>query len=877
VTLYHPGPGLSTHIICLRFSRSGILWVGTAGGLYRFEHGDFSSVIPRLGIFRIEEASNGHLLVITAEGFMEWDGERAVPHPEVASQLDVKTDEVFHVLEDSHGVTWFCTRKGVARRTGGSLEKLPAYGPKDHGAFRAYEDPQGNMWFATTGGLFRATPSGLEIAVPGMNVRYMYGDRDGDLWIGTNGDGLIRFKDRAIRMFKTADGLPNNLIMTVLATREGSLWTGANCGGLSRFDGLRFRTYSEKDGLLNSCVFALAEDANYDLWIGTYGGGAFCFHDGRFTQYSKAQGLTSSVVKSIVAARDGSLWFATPEAVSRMRNGQVRNYTTADGLSSNNAMSLYEDRDGNIWVGTVRGLDRLTGDRFVAVPSLPAVGVVPMGEDPSRGLYMYVATKGIFRLENHQPISVAPNILPISMIRTKGGDFWLSGEDGIYRLPPGGLQGLRGHDEPLDYAQFGRADGLDGTDCSFAFPISALTRDGKLWVATPQGLAMLDLPRFPRTNRKPEAYLREITVGRNVQHPGHELVLPPGTHHVELNFDAIEISSPEKIRLQYRLDSVDSEWLDSGHPARAIYSNIPAGTHAFHVRACNRDGTWDRIGMVYTITQQPYVYETTSFQFAAAAAGCLLLFCFYRLRLRQVAAGLNARLEERLAERERIARELHDTLLQGFQGLTLHFQAAMKQIPDREPARRTMETALKFADEVLLEGRERVRDLRAEPTTVNELSDMLACYGEELSQNREVAFKVTVVGAPQLVHPVVGDEIYRITREGLANAFRHSQAGSIEVEITYTSASVYVRVWDNGCGMDPEILGSGRRGHWGLSGMRERARKIGGHLSIWSKPGRGTEIDVTIPAKVAYMCSRKESLRQWIKRAGKKRGRDHVN
>jgi len=194
-TLYHPGPGLGSRIICLRFSRSGTLWVGTAGGLYRFERGGFSSVIPRLGIYRIEEASNGHLLVITSEGFMECDGERAVPHPEVAVQLGVKTDEVFHVFEDSRGVTWFCTRKGVARRTGGSIEKLPPYGPKGHGAFRAYEDPQGNVWFATADRLFRASATGLESVIPGMNVRYIYGDRDGNLWIGTNGDGLFRFKD----------------------------------------------------------------------------------------------------------------------------------------------------------------------------------------------------------------------------------------------------------------------------------------------------------------------------------------------------------------------------------------------------------------------------------------------------------------------------------------------------------------------------------------------------------------------------------------------------------------------------------------------------------------------------------------------------------
>jgi signal transduction histidine kinase/ligand-binding sensor domain-containing protein len=864
-TLYHPGPGLGSRIICLHFSRSGILWVGTGGGLYRFERGGFASVIPQLGIYRIEEASNGRLLVITSKGFMEWDGERAVPHPEFAVQLGVKADEVFHVLEDSRGVTWFCTSLGVARRTGASIEKLPPYGPKGHGALRAYEDPHGNIWIAKAEGLFRATATGLELVVPGMNVRYMYGDRDGGLWIGTNGDGLFRFKDRPVRMFTTADGLPGKVIMTVLASREGSLWTGANCGGLSRFDGRRFQTYSEKDGLRNSCVYALAEDANHDLWIGTYGGGAFDFREGRFTQYSKAQGLASDIVTSIVAARDGSLWFATPEAVSRLRNGQVRNYTTADGLSSNHALNLYEDRDGGIWAGTVRGIDRLTGDRFAAVPSLPKVGAFPIGEDGSGGFYMTVATKGVFRLENQRPIGATPEIGATHMIETKEGDAWLSGY-GIYRFQPAGLQGLRGHDEPLDYAVFGRGEGLDATECSFGFPNSALTRDGKLWVATPQGLAMLDLPRLPRTNRKPAIYLREITVGRNVQPPGHELVLPPGTHHVELHFDAIEISSPEKSRLQYRLDSVDSEWLDAGHPAHAIYSNIAAGTHAFHVRACNRDGIWDRAGMVFSITQQPYFYQTASFEFGTVTAGCLLLAGFYRWRLNQATARLNARLGERLAERERIARELHDTLLQGFQGLTLHFQAVLNHISDTETARTMMKKALGYADQVLLEGRERVRDLRSEVSRTAGLAQEVGCYGEELAKSHAAAFKVTVAGRTQPLHPVVGDEICRIAREAVGNAFRHSRASSIEVEIAYDCAGVCLRVRDDGCGIDQEILGAGRQGHWGLSGMRERAQNIGGQLSIWSNPGAGTEIDLTIPAKVAYSCKRRESPWRWIKR-----------
>jgi signal transduction histidine kinase/ligand-binding sensor domain-containing protein len=863
-TSYHPGPGPGSHIVCLHFSRSGVLWVGTAGGLYRFERSGFSPVIPRLVVNRIEEGSNGHLLVATSEGFVEWDGSRAVPHPDLAKQLGVRTDEVFQVLEDSHGVTWFCTTLGVARRAGGSIEKLQPYGPKGHGAGRAYEDPQGNLWFAKAEGLFRATAAGLELAVPGMNVRSIHGDRDGDLWIGTNGDGLFRFKDRAVRMFTTADGLPNNAIMTVLASRDGTLWAGANCGGLSVFDGRRFRTYSEKDGLRNSCVFALADDAKHDLWIGTYGGGVFRFRDGRFTQYSTAQGLASNIVTGIVSARDGSLWIATHDAVSRMRDGQVRNYTTSDGLSSNHAINVYEDRSGAIWVGTSKGIDRLTGDRFAGIPSLPKVGVFPIGEDRSGGFYMTVATKGVFRLENHRPISVTPEIGATHMVETKEGDAWISGL-GIYHFQPAGLQGLRGHDEPLDYAAFGRADGLDAAECSFGFPNSALTPDGKLWVATPQGLAMLDLPHLPRTDRKPVIYMEQVTVGRNVQLPGHELVLPTGTHHVELNFDAIEILSPENIRLQYRLDSVDSEWLDAAPPGHAIYSNIPHGPHAFHVRACNRDGIWDRAGMiVYSITQQPYFYETAWFRLAAILAGCLLLWTLHLARVRRIAHEFNMRLEERLAERGRIARELHDTLLQGFQGLTLHFQAVLDHITDPESARNMMQKALGQADRVLIEARERVHDLRAEGTAANELSQVLASFGDELVKDRAVAFKVTVVGAPQSLRPVLGDEISRIAREAVGNAVRHSQASTIEVEITYARSNLSLRIRDDGHGIDPEILGSGRQGHWGLSGMRERAQKIGGQLNIWSNPGNGTEVDLTIAAKAAYAYRRKNSLWRWI-------------
>ena len=863
-TSYHPDPGKSSRITSLHFTRNGVLWVGMGGGLYRFENGVFSVVMPGTSIERIEEASNGHLLVITSEGFVEWNGSRAIPHPELAARLGVKATDVFHVFEDSRGVTWFCTVNGIARRIGGSMEKLAPWGPQGHGAFRGYEDPQGTVWFARTEGLFRATAAGLELAVAGMNARYIYGDRDGNLWVGTNGDGLYRFKDRAVRMFTKADGLPNNNAMAVLATYDGGVWSGFNCGGIARFDGHSFRIYNEKDGLLNSCVFALAEDLNNNLWIGTYGGGVFRMRNGRFTQYSKAQGLPSDIVLGILVAHDGSLWLRTSAGVSHMRDREVRNYTVADGLSGA-PLALYEDRKRGIWVGTYNGADRLSGDRFVNFSSLPRSLVVPMGEDRSGGLYFNAYPDGeIYRAESNEVIGIgsAPDMLGI-MVETEQGDLWVGGA-GIFRVPRGALDHHHQPDDPLDFAELGPADGLVIGQTSGGRPPLTLAPDSKLWIATTQGLAMVDLQHLPRTDQKVPIYIQELTVGRNKQPPGHKLVLPPGTRHLELPFDAIELSSPEKIRLQYRLDSVDSEWLDAPSPAHAIYTNIPPGKHAFHIRACNRDGIWDRAGMVYYITQQPYFYETGWFRLATVMAGLLLLWGLYRLRLRQATARITTRLEGRLAERSRIARELHDTLLQSFQGVLFLFQGATNLLPAGE-AKQKFEGALDQAEQAIVEGRDAVHEMRSSEAA-SELSAAINAFAEELaaSQTGKVSpvIHVRVEGAPRTLNTILRDEVYRVAVEALRNAFQHAQAHQIETEIIYGERQLVLRVRDDGKGLDADTLDHGRAGHFGLPGMRERAKLIGGSLEVRGKVGAGTEVELAIPSTIAY--TKPPATRRWF-------------
>jgi signal transduction histidine kinase/ligand-binding sensor domain-containing protein len=844
-------------INCLRFSRNGVLWVGTDAGLFRFENGVFSPVVPGPVISRIKEASNGYLWVTSSEGFIEWDGSQAIRHPEIAAQLDVPADKVFDVMEDSHGVTWFCTTKGVARRAGGSIEKLAGYGLEEDAALRVYEDPQGNVWFSGGHGLYRATGSSEELAVPGIRVNYVYGDRDGDLWVATNGDGLYRFKDRTIQMFTTSDGLPNKLVMTTLVTAEGELWTGSNCGGISRFNGLRFQTYNEKDGLLNSCVMALAEDTNRDLWIGTYGGGAFRFRDGRFTQFSKSQGFGTNVVMGVLIRRDRSVWFASPYGLTSLRDGQIRTYTVADGLSSNVIVKLFEDKNGFLWVGTNKGLDRLDDGRFVHVSHLPApkIAVFPLGQGRSSEIYVTVAPSGwIFGVDKNMVVSRLAsirNFSPTGMARTEQGDLWFTG-DAIFRVPANALGQSRDPDEPLDYTVFGAGDGLlPPAESPNGSPNSALTRDGKLWIATTQGLAMIDLPRLPKRSGKPAIYVEEVTVGRNTQFPGHSLVLPSGTHHLDLQFDAVEVSSPERIRLQYRLDGIDPEWLDADQAAHATYSDIPPGTHAFHMRACNRDGIWDRTGTVYSITQLPYFYQTRLFQFGSGALLIVVLAGAYRFRVRQIAAAMNSRFDERLAERTRIARDFHDTLLQTIHASKLVTDDALAMNTDPGPSRDALSLLSGWLGQATEEGRSALNALRSSTVEGNDLAEAFRRAGAECLFQRKIEFAVSVEGSGREMHPIVRDEVYRIGYEAIRNACAHSGADRVAVELSYLD-NLVLRIHDNGKGIDPDVAAKGRGGHFGLVGMYERAARIKGKLTISSSFGAGTDVELVVPRSIVF-------------------------
>jgi len=841
VTVYHFGPPGDDGVSRVLFGRDGTLWAGTRRGLYRRNGSDFSPVVSGFEVNRIEEAPDGHILVPNSKGYVEWDGARTVDHPEVAQQLGIRPDQVFQVFPDRQGALWFSTAQGLFRQLGGSVTNI---GGRGKPTFETYQDNNGNYWISVDGGVFRVRGDALEAVATDVKCRILFADRDGGLWIGANGDGLIHIQDRAVHMFTTDDGLRSNVVMAALTTRSGRLWVATNCGGIAWLDGERFHPLPDRDHRAD-CAYSLAEDDNGDLLVGTYGAGVFRLHDGVLTPFLNAPALPGDTVPGILNTHDGSLWIATTRGLARLRDGQLRIYTTADGLSGINVWTLLKDRGGTLWASTAAGVDQLVGDRFSQVISRPGAWII--GEY-RENLYIGFSDGESRFAGGKAPVALPPLGYPGAMI-VASNELWLAERTGIMRTkrwePDRGM--------PADYALFTRADGMRSAECIAAGmgPHMTITGDGRLWVTTGQGLAMIDLPRLPRDAGKPVVYVRDAVVGRKSQRPGDRLVLPPGTSHLELAFDPVELSAPHRIRMQYKLDGVDDGWLDAPPNHVAMYSGMPPGSHTFHVRATNRDGVWDLVGMTYQVTQQPFVYQTVWFQALGVAAFLGMLCGLYWYRMRRLAREFNVRLEERVTERTRIARELHDTLLQSFQGLMLHLQVVNELLPHGR-AKAELDKSLGHADRAIAEGRSALYDLRSSAIATSDLPESIKALGDELSTAGAATFRLVVEGPPRKVQTMIRDELYRIAREALRNAFHHAQARHIEAEITYGGRVFLLHIRDDGEGIPPEILEQGRPGHYGMRGMRERAKQIGGKLDIWSGAGAGTEIEFSIAASIAY-------------------------
>ncbi|MGC4055128.1 MAG: triple tyrosine motif-containing protein [Paludibaculum sp.] len=580
-----------------------------------------------------------------------------------------------------------------------------------------------------------------------------------------------------------------------------------------------------------SRVLAITRERSGRLWISIEGKGVYRLNGASWNTLESLGGPKGSALAAFTDST-GRTWFGFQNATVAVVEGDaLRTFSRKDGLPAG-SISSFQDSGPNVWLGGNNGVTLFSGGRFH--PVAPADG----GE--FTGITGMIASSGL----------------------------WLNERRGIIHIPTEEVKLLQS--DPRHRAKFELFDLRDGLPQqrpgSIASPSAIQTNNGLLWFATPGGLVWIDPKRIPRNALPPPVAIETLVAEGRTYGASAPLALPAHTANLNITYTALSLAIPERVQFRYLLEGVDRAWQEVGTRREAFYNNLGPGSYRFRVLACNNDGVWNETGAALEFSIAPAYYQTWWFAALCGLAALAGLWSLDLLRVRQVTAQLHERLGERLAERERIARDLHDTLLQSVQGLMLHFHAVLRKLPGEDPLRPVIENALRTADQVVVEGRDRVRGLRAAEDSQQDLALLLSRCGEEFSNTSKTSFRMSIVGTPCILDPIVRDEVVAIGREALVNAFRHAQAAAVEVEITYDRSALRLRVRDDGKGIDQRTLDKGMPGHWGLSGMRERAQKLAGHLNLWSRPGAGTELDLSIPAKVAYPRTPRTARGEWFKR-----------
>jgi signal transduction histidine kinase/ligand-binding sensor domain-containing protein len=968
------------HADVLAQTPDGYLWLGTEGGLERFDGVRATPWQPPAGaappparIRALLSARDGTLWIGTLRGLASWRQGKLTYLPQFASFT------INALAEDSEGTVWVTAMEPprivvlcAIRKAGVSCEGQKA----ELGDWVAslHVDSQDRLWIASAAGVWKWRPGPRQLyPVPGGALGTLQALAEGE-----QGSMLIATRHNVVQISDNGDvsALPITMPLhtqpsKLFRDRQGAVWIGTTDRGLLRVRAGRVDAFTRADGLSGDAVQRIFEGIEGDIWVATLDG-LDRFSDVAVATFSIVQGLPNALVGSVLGARDGSVWMSTRVGLYRWRDGEGTAYLArrteapaareivVPGLPARLA-SLFEDSRGRIWVGNDSGVGYLERGRFTAVDSIGAqlvdafaedrrgtlwvslrnaglLGIAADGRfeqipwsqfgredaamrlaiDPQRGgLWLGFARGGIAHFLDGRVVRSASHADGLGEGRVESlrvdtdGTLWVGTEEGLSRMKDGriatlnGSSGLpcdgadwmvdegasdvwlhtscglarikrsdldaafaareRGEAQPkLPLTLFGASDGVRSTQAASTYsPHVGRSSDGRLWFATLGGVGVLNPQRIPHNRVPPPVRIEQVIADRKPYDPAlasASLRLPALTRDLQIDYTALSLTAPEKMRFRYRLEGFDAAWRDVGTRRQAFYTDLPPGDYRFQVIASNNDGVWNETGASVHLAIAPTFYQTRWFAALCIAIGGALLWLLLWVRGRQIEMRMRLRLEERVLERERLARDLHDTFLQSMQGLVLRFHAVLAKLPKEGPARSMMEQALNRADDVIVEGRAHVYDLRQSANVTNDLPQALTAAGEERAETADTKFRVIVEGTPRDLHPVVREEAYRIGVEALANAFRHAEAGSIDVHLQYGRKGLTLRVVDDGRGYDVgKLHDMVTQGHFGLAGLRERAHRIRAQLEVSSRLGAGSTVELRVPASIAYATDRSAS------------------
>ena len=911
-----PLGGRNPIVIHISEDPQGMLWLATGQGLYRLDPD--SGAVERFGADPVDPRSlssddikstgmdrTGTFWVATSEGLEAFDPETGEVSVRIPLRVEVRE---FYFHEDRHGVFWiiYGSGNGLATydRQANQLTQLTFSDPQTGsdgltGVFSIVEAADGTIYLGTMGaGLlkydrannrflsYRHDQSDSE-SLAENRVIALFEDSEGNIWAGLHATPPNSFPSVAplfetIRLPEVHPSASGEfLVNSIYAGAQDDVWIGSG-GALTRL----FRT-TRKSHVMELLgkdvpmeVLTTIRDPRGDLWVGTLGTGLFRIDGatGAVTNFRHSPGddssLSSDIVTRIFFDRSGAMWLATWNGLLRYDEGSggFTNFRRDRNAGAEPYFSIVQDADGLLWLGSTSGLFRFdpTSSTFASFThdandrkSISNNTINTLHIDPD-GILWIGTQNGLNAFDGRSGSVVksyfATDGLPgeaVSCILADAqGDLWMSTNNGVSRF-----QRSTG-----TFSNFSTADGLPGNDLT-GWKACSKNQQGEMFFGGFAGAAVVRPDAPVKQGFTPPILLTELRLSGEPVMAGtspldgsithaKSITLAPDVTEFSIAFSALSFSSPDTNRYRYRIQGLDSEWHE-GRRRQVSFTTLPHGSYVLEVQAATARGAWTEPGAALQITVLPPWWATWWFRFAVMAAVALLLVGAYRYRIAQITHQYEIRSEERVMERTRIARELHDTLLQGFHGILFRLQAARSLLPhDPAKAAEHLEIAMDRGDQALIEGRDAVHELRAAPLVDTDLTEALDTLASELAsaQPGKPNVAILVEGRSRLVNPIIRDEVYRLAREALRNAFQHSQGSKVECELTYSDAALRLRVRDDGRGIEPAVLEEGMKaGHWGLPGMRERAERIGGTFTLWSATNKGTELEVSIPARVAYL------------------------
>ncbi|HSP63814.1 MAG TPA: two-component regulator propeller domain-containing protein [Pyrinomonadaceae bacterium] len=891
----------SNYIRTLLTDRRGALWIGTAQGLIRMWDGKFTAFttnegLPSDTIQAVYEDREGNLWVATANGLGLFKGGALTTFTTKERLIGGSIQALF---EDAEGALWIGTPYGLGRLKDGKFVNYTVRDGLGSNSVRSIQqDRDGRLWFGTLVGLTsfsdgRFTTYTTRDGLPNDRIISLHADGEGSLLIGT-AQGLCRLSGRRFTGVNAGNGLSTSTILSLFEDLEGNLWIGTESSGLSLLKDTKFTTYTVRDGLSSNLVKSIYEDRGGNTWIGTDGGGLNVLRDGRLTVYTTSAGLSSNIVLALFADEAGNLWAGTPDGLNRFNRGKFTTYTSADGLANNDVRSIcadhrgnlwigtrgglsrlkdgvfrsyteadglpndliatiYEDAKGSLWIGTFGGLSRFRDDEFTTLTTkdgLSSDAVISLYEDSDGTLWIGTNGGGLNRLKEGQltAYTTRNGLLDDFVYRVlEDGEqnLWLSCRKGIFHISKKELDDFAsGTIASIAPVAYGTADGMMTRECSGGGdPAGWRGRDGKLWFPTIKGVAMIDPERIKVNEQAPPVVIEQIRIDDQSIAPSEKITLPPGKTRFDFYYTAPSFVAPEKVRFKYKLEGFDKDWIDSGARRIAYYTNLRPGTYTFRVIACNNDGVWNQTGASFALYLQPHFYQTYWFYVVGVLGLALVVWQLYRLRLR----GMKAQFAAVLAERTRIARELHDNLAQEMAGISVQLELVARTMPPgAETARTHLDRVRLLVRHGIAEARRYVWELRSPALDTSDLPTALSETARRLTNGTRIQPQVEVRGTFRPLPPLVEDNLLRIAQEAINNAVKHARAQQIFVHLVFDARRVQLSVRDDGRGFEHQGTGKEGSEHFGVVGMRERAEQIGGTFSIHSTNGSGTEVVVDV-------------------------------